>query len=101
MSESSTPAATTRDTPPERDVLMAPMPPGSWQLLLGLIIAALAPLGGFLAGSMAGPGAPTDRFSPLFLYLFGGIVLGGVGIVIAGLGGLRFYRHRATSTSMP
>lgn len=77
---------------PGRDIELVPSPPGSHVLMLGLCLAALGPLGGFLVGSMIGADS-TSAVSPLFLSLFIGIVIGGIGLVIMTLGGMRLYRH--------
>ncbi len=87
-----------------RDMVLTPVPAGSWPLMLGLALAGLGPLGGFLAGSMVGIGERTDGTSPVFsaiyLYLFIGIAIGALGVLMAGFGGLRLYRDRkATETT--
>ncbi len=76
-----------------RSVRLEPTVPGFWPLTLGVCIAALAPLFGFLAGVMMGRPADDARFGPLYWGLFIGIVLGGLGVVLAVLGGVRLRRH--------
>lgn len=78
---------------PGRRIELTPVPPGGSLLVLGVVLAVLGPLGGFLAGSMVESGSTSQRVSPMFLYLFAGFVLGGLGLVVAGLGGLRLFRH--------
>lgn len=53
----------------------------------------LAPLFGFLVGSILGAGAPGDAVDPMFLALFTGIVIGGIGVLVAFAGGARLWRH--------
>lgn len=76
----------------ERPIVLVPMPAGSWWVLLGLGLAGLGPLFGFLAGSMVGTGADGQSFSPIYTYLFIGMVIGGLGVAMAGVGGLKLYR---------
>jgi hypothetical protein len=52
-------------------------------------------LAGFLAGSMIGLSRSIGDFDAMYIALFVGLVLGGVGAVIAGLGLLRYARHDA------
>jgi hypothetical protein len=78
---------------PGRGIELTPVPPGGSLLVLGVVLAVLGPLGGFLAGSMVDIGDATQRVSPMFLYLFAGFVLGGLGLILAGFGGLRLLRH--------
>ena len=78
---------------PGRPVVLVPTPPGFWPLLLGVAVAALAPLLGFLWGGTFGPGDGSDAFSPIYLGLFVGVVVGGLGVVLALWGGVRLYRH--------
>jgi uncharacterized membrane protein len=68
--------------------------PGLWQVALGAVLAVLAPLAGFLGGTLAGPGQDAVNVDSLLAWLIGGLGVGGVGVLIALLGGLRL--HRAT-----
>ncbi|WP_449065759.1 hypothetical protein [Planomonospora algeriensis] len=71
-----------------------PEPRGLHMMILGSVLAVLAPLAGFLGGSMAGHSGGTTGLSPLFLWMFGGLVIGAIGAVIAITGGLRWVRAR-------
>ena len=64
-------------------------------MVLGAVVAVLGPLGGFLAGSMIGPGSGLGDFDAMYVALFAGLVLGGAGAVLAGLGLLGFARRQA------
>ena len=78
---------------PGRRVVLEPTPPGTWRALLGLGLAVLAPLFGFLFGGIFGAGEPGDKVDPMFLSLFIGIVIGGIGVLVA-LGGVaRLWTH--------
>lgn len=88
MSESTNASIT-----PGRPVRLVPTPPGFWMTLLGAALAAIAPLFGFLGGSMV---IGTDRagtMSPLYWGLFIGVVIGAFGVLIALLGARRLWRH--------
>ena len=81
---------------PGRPVRLAPTPPGFWRLLLGICVAALAPLFGFLGGSMIGSPDPGLLLGSLYWGLFTGFVIGGAGVAVAILGGRRLWLdHRA------
>ena len=84
---------------PGRRVVLEPTPPGLWTLILGFSIAVLAPWFGFLVGSAMGAGDADANFSPLYLALFIGVVIGGIGVVIALLGGRRIYRDRRAASA--
>jgi hypothetical protein len=62
-------------------------------MVLGGVVAVLGPLGGFLAGSMIGPSARFGDYDAMFVAMFAGLFLGGIGAVVAILGALRFVRH--------
>ena len=75
-----------RTDPPETDMR------GMWQVALGAALAVLAPLAGFLGGTMAGPSDTVVDVDPLLAWLIGGLAVGGVGVFVAILGGLRWHR---------
>lgn len=76
-----------------RPVVLEPTPPGMWRALLGATVAVLAPLLGFLVGGAFGAGTIGDSSDPMFLSLFVGILIGGVGVLVALSGGARLWRH--------
>ncbi|MHA7861897.1 hypothetical protein ACX1DX_11050 [Tessaracoccus sp. Y36] len=76
-----------------RPVRLVPTAPGFWMLTLGVCIAALAPLLGFLLGVMRQRPQEDVLFSPLYIGLFVGVLVGGAGVVLAVLGGIRLWRH--------
>ena len=78
---------------PGRAVVLEPNPPGMWRTLMGLAVAVLAPLFGFLVGGIFGAGTVGDSIDPMFLSLFIGIVIGGIGVLVALSGGARLWRH--------
>jgi hypothetical protein len=85
--------STDSSAPPGRPIRLVPTPPGFWPLLLGVCAAALAPLFGFLIGSGTGSTDPDALMHPLYWGLLMGILLGGVGVLVALLGGRRLWRH--------
>lgn len=68
--------------------------PGIYLIAGGVLVAVLAPLFGFLGGSMVGTSGGGDSVDRLFLWLTGGLVLGGLGAIVAFLGGLKLVRSR-------
>lgn len=66
---------------------------GGGLVAVGAVVAVLAPLAGFLGGSMAGSTDSADDLDPLFAWLFGGLVIGGAGAVLAVLAGMRWMRR--------
>jgi hypothetical protein len=70
-------------------------------IVLGSVLAVLGPLFGFLAGSMIGVSRELGEFDAMFVAMFVGLLLGGVGAVLAGLGLLRYARHDAQVTHQP
>jgi hypothetical protein len=76
-----------------RPVVLVPTPPGMWRALLGTSVAVLAPLLGFLVGGVFGAGTIGESMDPMFISLFIGIVIGGLGLLVALSGGARLWRH--------
>lgn len=76
---------------PGRPVRLEPTPVGFWRLVLGLTITTLAPLFGFLYGSMRGDD-PDALMHPMYLGLFVGFVLGGLGLGMAIFGGWKLWK---------
>lgn len=75
---------------PGRPVVLEPTAPGLWLTVVGGVVALLAPLFGFLIGSAMGAG-DGSTVSPVYLGLFGGVVIGGCGVLVALLGARRLY----------
>jgi hypothetical protein len=59
-------------------------------LVLGAVVAVLAPLTGFLVGSMIGPSSDVEDVDAMFVSMFVGLVVGGLGAAVALLGVLRW-----------
>jgi hypothetical protein len=70
----------------------APDQSGLWLVALGGALAVLAPLAGFLGGTIAGPGAEVFDVEALLAWLIVGLLVGGAGVAVAFLGGMRWYR---------
>lgn len=83
----------TDDITPGRPVRLEVTPPGSSTLVLGIVIAALAPLLGFLGGSLAGEAPGEMLFEPIYWGLFIGVIIGGIGVLMAIVGGRRLWLH--------
>lgn len=77
-----------------RPVRLTPVPPGVWLVLLGSGVMVLGPLFGFLVGTMLGTDGDTLGMTPIFLFLFLGFLVAGVGLAVALLGVRRIVRHR-------
>ena len=82
-----------------RQITLTPVPPGIWLIIGGGVVAALGPLFGFLIGSMLGSTTDTGDLSPIYLFLFGGIAVGGLGIGAVLLGARRVIRERRESSA--
>lgn len=78
---------------PGRPVRLVPTAPGFWMTVLGVCIAALAPLFGFLLGSMLARPEGDVMFDAVYTGLFVGVIIGGIGVALAVWGGVRLWRH--------
>jgi hypothetical protein len=77
-----------------RPVTLTPVPPGVWLIIGGSVVAALGPLFGFLIGSVLGSTTDMGNLSPIYLFLFGGLAVGGLGVGAILLGARRVIRER-------
>ncbi|MEO5652789.1 MAG: hypothetical protein ABIN79_08280 [Marmoricola sp.] len=68
-------------------------------IIIGALVALFAPLTGFLGGTIVGSSGGAGELDPLFLWLFVGMVIGGIGGVVAILGALRWHRANYGSRS--
>lgn len=80
-----------------RPVVLVPTPPGLWMVLLGVFVATLSPLFGFLWGGTFGLGEEGQALSPIYIGLFLGVLVGALGVVVALLGGVKLYRHNQST----
>ena len=81
-----------------RQITLTPVPPGIWLIIGGSVVAGLGPLFGFLIGSILGSDTDTGDLSPIYLFLFAGIVVGGMGVGAVLLGARRVLRERRGSS---
>ena len=65
--------------------------PGFWMMVLGSVVAVLAPLAGFLGGSTTGA-ETAERSATLGIWLSVGLIVGGLGVLLAFVGGTRWWR---------
>ena len=71
---------------------------GIRMMVLGAVLAVLAPLAGFLTGSIVGPSRSMGDYGAMFVAMFLGLLVGGIGAVVVLLGLLRWNRatrHRS------
>ncbi|GGM52947.1 hypothetical protein GCM10011608_42350 [Micromonospora sonchi] len=80
-----------------RPIKLTPVPRGVWLVILGGGVTALAPLFGFLIGSILGTEDTTLGMSSIYLFLFLGFLIAAVGLGIAILGVRRILRSRSHS----
>ena len=66
--------------------------PGVRLMILGAIVAVLAPLGGFLAGSIVGSTTEVASVDAQFAWMFAGLLVGGIGTLVLCFGVLRWTR---------
>ena len=94
MAETPTPTPTPRPSggPPPQGTR------GLGAVIGGSIVAFLAPLFGFLGGSMVGSSGGGSELDPLYLWLAIGLMVGAVGAGVAIMGALRWVRSRRPSS---
>jgi hypothetical protein len=90
--QTSGPSGQAQGVPPGRPIVLQPTPPGLWMVLLGVAVGALAPLFGFLIGGAIGT-TEEQANDPMFIALFLGILVGGIGVLVAIAGAVRLWRH--------
>lgn len=79
--------------PPGRPIRLEPTPPGLWRVILGVVVALLAPFFGIIIGSGMGSTDSAGRMAPLYWGFFIGGLIGGAALVVAGLGAMALLRH--------
>ncbi|MFQ6484541.1 hypothetical protein [Brachybacterium epidermidis] len=79
--------------PPGRPMRLVPTPPGLWRVLIGVVVALLAPFFGILIGSGIGAAEGGNRMDPLYWGFFIGGLIGALGLVAAGIGAMALIRH--------
>lgn len=77
-----------------RQIRLVPVAPSTWLVVLGCAVMGLGPLFGFLIGTVVGTDNEVLGMSPLFLFLFLGFLVAGVGLGIAMLGVRHMLRDR-------
>lgn len=82
-----------------RPVVLEPMPAGWWLVIGGVVLAALGPLFGFLVGAMIGEG-DGKGLDPIQIWLLVGFLLGGVGVVMALIGGYTIVERRRSEDQL-
>jgi len=66
--------------------------PGLWLIIFGCLIMLLAPLTGFLGGTMFGSVGGELDINALTWWLVAGLGVGGVGVLVTALGVMRWVR---------
>lgn len=69
-----------------RPIRLTPVAPGFWLVLLGAAVMVLGPLFGFLVGTILGTEDETLGMTPLYLFLFLGFLVAGLGLGVLLLG---------------
>lgn len=61
-------------------------------MLIGASVGVFAPIAGFLGGSTVSADRLVVGLEPLFVWLFVGMMVGGVGVVVGVIGALRWVK---------
>lgn len=86
---------------PGRPVILTPTPSGFRRLLLGSVIALLAPLFGILIGSSIGRGDSFTNMQPMYWGFFVGGLIGGAALLVAASGALALWRDARARSDTP
>ena len=70
---------------------------GIGSIIIGAALTIFAPLTGFLGGTIVRSSDTISNLDSLYLWLFGGMFIGAIGVIIAIIGALRWTRanHRS------
>ncbi|MDJ0322303.1 hypothetical protein QMG61_00800 [Cryobacterium sp. PH31-AA6] len=63
-------------------------------MLIGAFVGIFAPIAGFLGGSTVSADRLVAGLEPLFVWLFVGMMVGGIGVVIGVIGALRWVKGK-------
>lgn len=88
-------------TPVEEDgrqIRLIPLAPGFWMVLLGAGAMVLGPLFGFLVGTTLGAERKTLDTNSIFLFLFTGFIVAGLGLGVVLLGVRRIMSNRGETS---
>lgn len=77
-----------------RQIQLLPVPPGFWSIVMGAGAMTLGPLFGFLIGTMIGTEPELAGMNAIFLSLFVGFIVAGVGLGAVLLGVRTVLAHR-------
>lgn len=101
-SPSTAPQAAPRSAEAERELATgaAEQEGGVRLLVVGAVVAVLAPLAGFLIGSIIGPSSDVEDVDAMFVSMFVGLIVGGLGAAVALLGLMRWNRGNRRTWSV-
>lgn len=85
----------THTEPPPAPAGQKPPPDGFWMTILGSIVAFFAPMAGLLIGSATGGSAAANSTRLVFVLVIG-LVVGGLGVLSAFIGGVRWWNAAHT-----
>lgn len=81
---------------PGRRVVLAPTPPGFRRIMVGLVVALLAPFFGILIGSGIGEGDGFTSVQPMYWGFFTGGLIGAAALLVAASGVRALWRSNRT-----
>ncbi|MDY7527409.1 MULTISPECIES: hypothetical protein [unclassified Cryobacterium] len=61
-------------------------------MLIGVLVGLFGPIGGFLGGTIVNADHTIAGLEPLFVWLFLGMTVGGIGVTVGIIGALRWVR---------